>query len=226
MTTTMQAQSGVSDAELLQRYLEGEGEAFAALVRRYETPLFAFLLRFTGNRALADDVFQDTFLQVCQSAAMFDLTKPFRPWLYTVAANKARDALRKRGRHPTAPLDASVPGGDGHESSFADLLPANVPSPEEICVNLETSQAVQQMVEQMPEPLRSVLILSYFQELPHKEISDILSIPVGTVKSRLHHAIRLLAEEWNTLAARPAASPNEDRTAMTPQDTHETSTEP
>ncbi|MBN1943191.1 MAG: sigma-70 family RNA polymerase sigma factor [Phycisphaerae bacterium] len=196
------AGSELSDNDLFRRFLNGEQEAFASLVRRYRGELYGFLARFLGDGARADDVFQDTFLQVYQSAGLFDPTRPFRPWLYAVAVNKARDALRKESRHPTVPLDAVVPGANGREESYAGLMPANIPSPEELSMNLETRQAVQSMVSTLPDPLREVLVLSYFQALPHKEISEALNIPVGTVKSRLHSAVRLFAETWKTYAAR------------------------
>jgi len=198
---TIPASHEVSDNELFRRFLDGEQEAFAALVRRYQREMFGYLVRFTGDAALADDVFQETFLQVYQSAGLFDPGRPFRPWLYTVASNKARDALRKLGRHTTAPLDAVVPGTSGRDGTYADLMPADIPTPEEASMNLETRQAVQWMVRELPDTLREVLILSYFQELPHKDISDALSIPVGTVKSRLHNAVRLFAEKWKIHAA-------------------------
>ncbi|MBN1553538.1 MAG: sigma-70 family RNA polymerase sigma factor [Phycisphaerae bacterium] len=199
---TSPARHEVSDNDLFRRFLHGEQEAFAALVRRYQRELFGYLARFTGDRAMADDVFQDTFLQVYQSAKLFDPARPFRPWLYTVASNKARDAMRKVGRHPTAPLDATVPGSNGREGTYVELMPANIPTPDEASMNLETRQAVQSMVRELPETLREVLILSYFQELPHKDISEALSIPVGTVKSRLHNAVRMFAEKWKAHAAR------------------------
>ena len=196
VTETTQ-QHDVTDNDLLQRYLDGEGEAFAALLKRYEPELYGFLVRFTGNAALAEDVFQDTFLQVYRSAALVDLDRPFRPWLFTVAANKARDALRKRKRHAAAPLDATVnSNGEESQNSYADLMASEIPSPDEISMNLETRQAVHTIVEQLPENLRMVLALSYFQELPHKEIAEILSVPVGTVKSRMHKAIQLFATKW------------------------------
>jgi RNA polymerase sigma-70 factor, ECF subfamily len=202
-------QPAVSDADLLQRYLAGEDQAFATLVRRYEKPLFTFLVRFTGNRSLAEDVFQDTFLQVHHSAGSFDPSRRFKPWLYTVAANKARDALRKTRRHPEAPLDAKVAGSGEGTNTYADLLPADIPAPEEFLSNRETRQAVQQLVEHLPEYLREVLALSYLKELPQKDIAALLDIPVGTVKSRLHAAVRVFAEKWKALLAGGSQPPSE-----------------
>ncbi|MCD4825499.1 MAG: sigma-70 family RNA polymerase sigma factor [Phycisphaerae bacterium] len=200
MTVSTESSSGVTDAQLMQRHLDGDAGAFAALVRRYKQPLYGYLVRFTGDATLAEDVFQETFLKVYQAAGSFDLSRKFRPWLYTVATNKARDALRKKNRHRETPLDAPIGGDDGQDTSYAKLMPSNIPSPDEISVNLETRQAVQTMVNQMPDNLREVLAMSYLKELPHKEIAKILSIPVGTVKSRLHAAVRHFAEKWKAWA--------------------------
>ena len=92
--------AAVPDEALLRRYLDGDRSAFATLVRRYERELFHFLIRFLGDRAAAEDTFQEAFLQVHESAKTFDLSRRFRPWLFTIAANKGRDLLRSRSRHP------------------------------------------------------------------------------------------------------------------------------
>jgi len=187
------------DTELLRRYLAGEEEAFAALVRRYERELFSFLLRFTGEASLAEDVFQDTFLQLHLSAASFDPDRRLKPWLFTIAANKARDAMRRRYRRQAAPLDAAISPEDGR-TRYADLMPSDVPAPEESLSNQETRQTVQTIVNEMPENLRAVLLLSYFHDLPYKEIAEVLGVPLGTVKSRLHVAVKQFASRWKAAA--------------------------
>jgi len=192
----------VSDSLLLQQFLDGDSEAFSALVGRYQHDLYAFLVRFVGDAVLAEDVFQETFLQVYQSAPIFDMTRKFRPWVFTVAANKARDALRRRKRRSTAPLDATVAGAQDTKNTYATLIPSEIPSPDEISMNLEMQQNVKTMVDQLPENYRVVLILSYFQEIPHKEIAEILGVPVGTVKSRLHGAVGMFAQKWKALVAK------------------------
>ena len=193
--------SAISDNDLLRRHLEGDSTAFADLVRRYQKDLYAFLARFTGDPALAEDVFQETFLQLHQSAAGFDLSRRLKPWLFTIAANKARDALRSRSRKQAAPLDATI-GKGTDESTFAALMPGIVPAPDESMTNLETRQAVQSIVQGLPEHLRSVLVLSYFHEMPYKEIAEVLDIPLGTVKSRLHAAVAAFARKWKEIAER------------------------
>jgi RNA polymerase sigma-70 factor (ECF subfamily) len=185
-----------SDADLLRRHLDGDSEAFAALLHRYQRELFNFLSRFTGDASLAEDVFQETFLQLHVSAGAFDTQRRLKPWLFTIAANKARDAMRSRMRRQSAPLDAAVAGSHDDRTTYADLMPSSIPSPDESVLNLEDRQAVRKIIEEMPENLRLVLLLSYFDEMPYKDIAEMLDLPLGTVKSRLHAAIRLFAKMW------------------------------
>ncbi len=186
----------VTDSDLLRRHLEGDEGAYPALVKRYEKELYNFLARFTGDATLADDVFQEAFLQLHISAATFDLSKRLKPWLFTIAANKARDAMRSRARKKAVPLDAVLKGDESERTSYADLLAGDVPKPDENLSNLETRQGVQNIVRKMPENLRTVLILSYFHGFQYKQIAEILDVPVGTIKSRLHAAVAHFAQRW------------------------------
>jgi RNA polymerase sigma-70 factor (ECF subfamily) len=187
-----------SDSDLMRRH-RGDELALGMLIQRYKDELFAFLARFTGDSHLAEDVFQDTFLQVHLKADGFDLSKRFKPWLYTIAANKARDAMRKRSRRPTVPLDASM-GTDDDAKSFASTLEGNIPGPDEISANLETRHAVRTMINELPEAQREVLTLAYFNGMPYQDVADTIGAPLGTVKSRLHAAIREFAKRWTHYA--------------------------
>ncbi len=189
-----------SDNKLLQRHLDGDESAFTELVERYRRELFSFLARFTGDVALADDVFQETFLQLHVSATKFDMSRRLKPWLFTIAANKARDAMRKRTRRQAVPLDAQVGRDDDQSASYADLMAADIPTPLETLMNQETRQAVQSIVSQMPENLRIVLVLSYFSDMAYKDIAEVVQAPLGTVKSRLHTAVKAFAEKWKRVA--------------------------
>lgn len=190
----------IPDEQLLQRHLQGDSQALAALIHRYRRELFNFLFRFLGDAAMAEDVFQETFLQLHASGATFDMSRRLKPWLFTIAANKARDAMRGRSRRAAMPLDASLGGPEGEEATYAGLMPGNIPPPEETLSNLETRLAVQKVVENMPETLRTVLILGHFQEMSYKDIAEVLNIPLGTVKSRLHAAVKYFAERWKAVA--------------------------
>ncbi len=100
-----------SDEQLVQKYRSGDAKAFEELVRRHHDDLIRFLIRLSGNRAVAEDAFQETFLQVHLSADTFDTSRRFKPWLFTIAANKARDAMRRSARRKTLDLSAPIAGG-------------------------------------------------------------------------------------------------------------------
>lgn len=195
---------GPTDEELLSSYRHGDREAFTELMKRYERELYHFLVRFLGDRAAAEDVFQETFLQIHQSADQFDLERRMRPWLFTIAANKARDVMRQRSRRPTSPLEAQISGGSGEEEGgrFIDLMEASTTMPDEPMQKQEVQQRVQGIVMAMPHHFREILLLSYFHQFPYKQISDMLQIPLGTVKSRLHAAVAIFAERWEALNQR------------------------
>ena len=201
MAESPEKNRSVSDEALLQRHLDGDPEAFGALVRRYRRELFNFLARFTGDPALADDVFQEAFLQMHVSGPKFDMSRRLKPWLFTIAANKARDALRSRTRRQAAPLDATV-GDDDEHGAYVNLIPANVPLPDEASLNLEARQVVQEIVSEMPAPLKTVLLLCYFHQFLYKEIAEMLGVPLGTVKSRLHAALKDFGRRWQSAAKR------------------------
>lgn len=186
------------DEQLLLAYRQGDTNSFAQLVARYQRELFHFLVRFLGDRAAAEDVFQETFLQVHQSAEQFDTSRRFRPWLFTIAANKARDLIRSQARRPTNPLSASINPGDDESGEFIDLMSSVDAFPDEGMQKAELQQQVQKTVLGMPQHLREILLLSYFHQFPYKQISDILEIPLGTVKSRLHAAVAHFADRWKT----------------------------
>ena len=188
-----------SDEQLLADYRNGDKSAFAKLVNRYQRELYHFLVRFLGNRASAEDIFQETFLQVHQSAEQFDPQRRFRPWLFTIAANKARDLIRSQARRPTNPLQASISPGDNESGEFIDLMQSTGDLPSEPMEKRELQQLVHDTVTSMPEHLREILLLSYFHQFPYKQISEILDIPLGTVKSRLHAAVAHFADRWRAM---------------------------
>ena len=204
-----------TDEALLAAFVAGDRTAFEPIVHRYERELFQFIYRFLGNAAAADDVFQETFIQVYTSAKSFDPSKRFRPWLFTIAANKARDQLRSRARRQTVPLQANIgaalgggtgsgTGGDGRE--FIDLLESHEIGPVEQLQDKELADRVNATVQRLPEKLREVLILAYFNKFPYRDIAETLNLPLGTVKSRLHAALEAFGQIWKSKNWRAAAS--------------------
>jgi len=193
-----------SDEQLFELYRRGEDTALRTLIERYEADLVRFLYRLIGDRTAAEDVFQEAFLQIHQSANTFDATRRFRPWLFTIAANKGRDYLRRKGRKPTLDLSAPVGGagsdGDGSGGpTFVDLMEVDVPAPDSRMGVEERDRLVQRALGELSPSLREILLLAYFQRLSYVQIAEDLKIPLGTVKSRLHAAVAAFAKKWKTL---------------------------
>ncbi len=186
-----------SDEDLLQRFRRGQTEAFGILVRRYERELYGYLRRYLQDASLAEDVFQNTFLQVYIKSGQYEAGRPVRPWLYTIATHQAIDALRRNNRHQAVSLDeARAEPGEGDLATLLEMLESRGPSPLDAASAQERKEVVRASVERLPDFLRQVLLLAYYQGLKYREIADILEIPVGTVKSRLHAALVKLQEVW------------------------------
>jgi len=185
-----------SDEDLLLAYCSrGDREAFGALVHRYERELYGYLRHYTGDAETAQDVFQQTFLQVHLKCDRFEHGRKVRPWLYTVATNQAIDYQRRNRRHQMVSLDrrATRPA-DEDAGALVDLLDNPEPDPGELAETAEQHDQLREALNELPEPTRQVVRLVYFQGLKYREAADILSIPVGTVKSRLHAAIHKLSD--------------------------------
>ena len=185
-----------TDEALLAAHISGTDDAaYEELIGRYSDELVPFLTRLTGSRAAAEDVFQETFLQIHQSARTFDLSRRFRPWLYTIAVNKGRDWHRRNSRRKAVSLSTNL-GPDEDGSRMADLLSDDGPMPGASLETTERVNAVQKVVDNLPSHLREILLLSYFQRMSYNQIADALEIPLGTVKSRLHSAVATFGRAW------------------------------
>jgi RNA polymerase sigma-70 factor (ECF subfamily) len=185
-----------TDAALFARYAAGEETAFREIVSRYKNSLYAFLRHFLNQQDLIEDVFQETFLQLFTSRDSFDKTRPLRPWLFTIAANKAKDALRKQQRTAAATIGTIA---DSQEMTFDDVLDtltSDETMPYDELEENEASSQVRRVIADMPENLREILILAYFNKFSYKQMARILSIPIGTVKSRLHTAVARFVKDW------------------------------
>jgi RNA polymerase sigma-70 factor (ECF subfamily) len=188
-----------SDEEVFEVFRAEEPGAYRVLIERYHDDLLRFLTRMVGDRAAAEDIFQDTFLQVHISASSFDSSRKFRPWLFTIGANKARDWLRKKNRRKTVELSAPIKKSESG-ASFVDLLQVDVPPPDAAMDTAERDEMVQRALDQLGPALREVLLLAYFQRLSYAQIAEDLDIPLGTVKSRMHSAVAAFARAWQSVS--------------------------
>lgn len=186
----------MDDTKLLKRYAAGEEDAFQELMVRYRDSVYAFLRRFLSRSDLVEDVFQETFLQLFVSRDAFDVSRPLRPWLFTIAANKAKDALRRMQRSEVTQLGNMF---DSEESTIDDVLNAldhDPRMPYDDLIRDERAASVKRTLARMPEKLREIILLAYFHKFSYAEIAGILGIPIGTVKSRLHTAVARFADHW------------------------------
>jgi RNA polymerase sigma-70 factor (ECF subfamily) len=189
-----------SDETLLLRYrLTGDREAFEELVHRYEREIYSYLRRYIGDEQMAEDAFQGTFLQVHLKRDQFQEGRRLRPWLYTIATNQAIDLQRRNKRHRMVSLDgAGHGGGDDSIGALIELLESGEAAPLDDLETEERRQWVHRSVADLPEQLRSAVALVYYQGLKYREAADVLQIPVGTVKSRLHSALLKLNQAWKS----------------------------
>ncbi len=186
-----------TDEELLTAHIDGDSGAFPELMDRYKNDLLHFLIRFVGSTAAAEDVFQDAFLQVHISAETFDPTRRFKPWLFTIAANKGRDWHRKHSKRTVMSLSQEI-GGEGDGARFVDLMESDQDLPDAKLLDSEQIDSVRKAVDDLPDHLREIILLSYFQQMSYLQIADSLQIPLGTVKSRLHAAVASFSNVWTT----------------------------
>jgi RNA polymerase sigma-70 factor, ECF subfamily len=162
-----------ADEALIAAVADGDGRALEELCRRWERPLFQFIHRHTGGRDV-EDLYQETWLRVVRAARRFDPKRRFSTWLFQIALNLCRDWHRRPPPEPADPGDV-------------DALAGTEPSP-------DASIDARRLLAALPEPQRSAVILRYYHDLGEDEVADILGCPRGTVKSRLHHAMRRLME--------------------------------
>lgn len=188
-----------ADEELLNLFQQGERAAFGELVRRYQHELYSYLRRYLGDGTLAEDVFQNTFLQLFKKADSYQPGRPVRPWLYTIATHQAIDAMRRQGRHQAVSLDQGREDQVGLElPQLLQSLESRQAGPVDEVQAEERRQLVRASVDRLPEFLKQVIILAYYQGLKYRDIAEILEIPVGTVKSRLHSALLKLHQSWTS----------------------------
>lgn len=184
-----------TDEQLVAVYRDrGDRGAFDELVRRYERELYSYLRRFLGDAAAAEDAFQATFLQVHLKCDQFEPDRKVRPWLYTIATNQAIDLQRRTKRHRMVSLDRRDASADDDAGTLANLLESREAAP---TLRLETDERqrwVRGAVADLPETLRAAVNLVIYQGLKYSEAAEVLKVPVGTVKSRVHTAVQKLNE--------------------------------
>ena len=182
-------QSDDQDRADMLRLASGHDVALNELMERHGPKLFNYLLRSLQNENDAADLSQETFARVYHHRSKFDPQLKFSTWLYSIASNLVRAKFRHRSRHPELALDTENPqtGAD-----FRETIPAEQPTPSESLQTAETSDAVRHAIADLPEELRTPLILSEYEDLSHAEIGSILDCSPKAVETRLYRARKQL----------------------------------
>jgi RNA polymerase sigma-70 factor (ECF subfamily) len=184
-------EEGVTDEKLFELANKGDRDALGTLIRRYEKPLFGLLARMTqGDHHRADDLFQDTFLHAMKAGATFNSQRKFKPWVTAIAVNLVRDDARKRRLRGETTLDGVAPDGD--RPRHPEPVSAGA-TPLEAAERLDDENDVNKAVRRLTDLEREVVLLHFFNGLTLLECSEILKIPLGTAKSRLHAALTRLS---------------------------------
>ncbi len=178
----------MDDEELAEQLQRGDRRALAPLVERHYDALIGYAYRLTyGDRALAEDLVQETFLRVLRGISSYQFPRPFKPWLYAIATNLARNHYASADQRRTS-------------SDEVDDLP-DAEEPDTFIIAHDEQQRVIAALRSLPDHHREVIILAYYQSLTLAEIADTLHIPLGTVKSRLSNGIARLREKMKAYAA-------------------------
>jgi RNA polymerase sigma-70 factor (ECF subfamily) len=184
-----------SDSELMERFRDGDEDAFRMLAQRFQRPLVNFFFRLTWDRFTAEDYAQEVFQRVVRARRGYRPEAKFRTWLFRIAKNYWIDRYRERKNAPRmSSLDQPIREDQGRPISLEDTIEGSSPRPELEVHRKEIGGAVKAAVARLSEEQRLVFVLSENQGLRYAEIAEVLEIPVGTVKSRMHAAVRRLRE--------------------------------
>ncbi len=171
-----------TDEDLIERFQQGELAAYEEIVRRYKDQLLNFVFRFLNNHEEAEDVVQETFLRVYRNRFAYTRIAKFSTWIYTIAGNLARTELRRRKRRRFFSL--SDMGLEDRDYEISD----EVFNPETQANSTLGEELIQREISKLSPKFREVIILRDVQELSYEEISKIIRVPIGTVKSRVNRA--------------------------------------
>ena len=180
-----------SDEQLMLVFKRGDARAFEALVRRHRTPVFNFILRFTGNRARAEDLLQETWLKVVRGAGEYEPKARFTTWVYTIARNLCVDSARKESYRHTESLDAPTGGtDDGDGRLLGEAIPDRAGAdPERAAHAARLRPALEKALSALPDEQREVFLLREYAGVAFKEIAQVTGVPENTVKSRMRYAL-------------------------------------
>lgn len=179
----------------IKEVIKGDQNAFGEIVELYKDKVFQLCYRMLGNRHEAEDIAQEAFIRAYVNINSFNINLKFSTWIYRIATNLCIDRIRKK--KPDYYLDAEVSGSDG--LTMYSQIAADTALPEEELQSLELQETIQKEISKLPEKYRTVIVLRYIEELSLNEISEILDLPLGTVKTRIHRGREALRQQLRYL---------------------------
>jgi RNA polymerase sigma-70 factor (ECF subfamily) len=180
------------DANLMLRCKQGDTGAFEQLVEKYKQPVLNLLCRTLGDATEAEDVAQNVFVQAYKSAPRYKPSAKFSTWLFTIARNLCLNEIRRRSRHPTAPLDSTHPEDEADRPRQVGDLAS--PSPDESVLRRELEQKVDQAIKELPENQRIAILLCRREDMSYEDIGEVLGCSVSATKSLIHRGRETLKQ--------------------------------
>ncbi|WP_160725702.1 RNA polymerase sigma factor SigW [Bacillus sp. USDA818B3_A] len=175
----------------IKQVIKGDQDAFGEIVETYKNSVYQLCYRMLGNRHEAEDIAQEAFLRAYVNIKSFNQDLKFSTWLFRIATNLCIDRLRKK--KPDYYLDAEVSGTEG--LTMYSQISSDTPLPENEVESLELQETVQKEILKLPEKYRSAIVLKYMEDMSLNEISEILDLPLGTVKTRIHRGREALRQQ-------------------------------
>ncbi|MBU1034486.1 RNA polymerase sigma factor [Patescibacteria group bacterium] len=184
----------LSDNELIKACRSGDENALGTLIQRHLSAVYRFIFRMIGDRPVAEDLTQETFLKIWKSIRRFDPTKSFRAWTFAIAKNVVIDYLRKK-KHLTF---SEIENDEGQD--IADTIPDIQPLPPEILERAELAQDIERALLELSPETRSIILMHEMEDFTFQEIAGVLKKPMNTVKSRYRRALLVLRGYLENLA--------------------------
>ncbi|MEH7093518.1 RNA polymerase sigma factor SigW [Neobacillus vireti] len=175
----------------IKQVIKGDQDAFGEIVEIYKNSVYQLCYRMLGNRHEAEDLAQEAFIRAYVNIQSFNQDLKFSTWLFRIATNLCIDRLRKK--KPDYYLDAEVAGTEG--LTMYSQISSDSPLPESEVESLELQETVQKEILKLPEKYRSAIVLKYMEDMSLNEISEILDLPLGTVKTRIHRGREALRQQ-------------------------------
>ncbi|HLM83904.1 MAG TPA: sigma-70 family RNA polymerase sigma factor [Candidatus Bathyarchaeia archaeon] len=176
------------DKQLIAKVLDGEEGVFAEIVKVYLKPVYNFVYRLAGDRDVADDLTQETFVKAWKNLARFDQNKNFRTWLFTIAKNTAFDYFKKKKEIPFSTFT------DEEGDNWLENISGDEILPDEIMERANLAEELENILQKLPPHYRAILLLHYKEDFSLHEIAEILDEPYNTIKSRHQRGMGNLKE--------------------------------